>query len=215
MAMLKLLVELYNAPNIIQEIKFEVEILTNVLDVEISSVTPSTLLKNKKAYGGPGRITDFDSLPEDPNSERQPKFHVQYVHINPNLQLFRQQPQLKKAVYISINKAIQDVIAPVVDRLVMIASITTRELTVKDFAMEPDESKMLKAAGCMVQSLAGNLASITCKDPLRAAITNNLRTTLGVPPGKPIPAHLEHAIQTVVAENLELACSVVQVRTFA
>lgn len=135
---------------------------------------------------------------------------MQYVHINPNLPIFRQQPQLKKAVYISINRAIQDVIAPVVDRLVMIASITTRELVLKDFAMESDENKMLKASFSMVQSLAGNLASITCKDPLRAAIMNNLRSTLGVPPGKPIPAHLEHAIQTIVADNLELACTVVQ-----
>lgn len=162
-------------------------------------------------YSGPGRITDFDSLPEESAQDRQPKFLVQYVHINPNLTLFRQQPQLKKAVYISINRAISDVIAPVVDRLVMIASITTRELIIKDFAMEPDETKLLKAAFSMVQSLAGNLASITCKDPLRAAIMNNLRSTLGVPPGKPIPAHLEHAIQTIVADNLELACTVVQV----
>lgn len=169
------------------------------------------LLKGRRPFTGPGRITDFDALPEDA-SDRGPKFHVQYVHINPNIPLFRQQPQLKKAVYISINRAIQDVIAPVVDRLVMIASITTRELVLKDFAMEPDENKMLQASFSMVQSLAGNLASITCKDPLRAAIMNNLRNTLGVPPGKPIPAHLEHAIQTVVADNLELACAVVQVR---
>lgn len=35
MAILKVMVELYHAPNIIQEIKFEVEILTNCLEVEI------------------------------------------------------------------------------------------------------------------------------------------------------------------------------------
>lgn len=35
MAILKLMIELYNTPHIIQEIKFEVEILTNSLEVDI------------------------------------------------------------------------------------------------------------------------------------------------------------------------------------
>lgn len=35
MAILKLMIELYNTPHIVQEIKFEVEILTNSLEIEI------------------------------------------------------------------------------------------------------------------------------------------------------------------------------------
>jgi len=211
MAILRLMVELYKVAHIIEEIKFEVEILTSAFEIEISAITPSTLLKGRKAFAGPGLITDFDSVPAEEQPDRQAKFHVQYVHINPAITLFRQQPHLKKAVYVAINRAIQDIIAPVVDRLVMIASITTKEVTTKDFAMEADELKMLRSAANMAQSLAGNLASITCKDPLRVAITNNLRSALGGgAPGKPIPAPLEHAIQTVVTDNLELACTVVQ-----
>jgi len=47
------------------------------------------------------------------------------------------------------------IITPVMERSATIASITTRELVLKDFAMEPDEQNMRKAAHAMVQSLAG------------------------------------------------------------
>jgi len=39
---------------------------------------------------------------------------------------------------------------------------------------------------------------------------NNLRATLGATQNKPLPAHIEHAIHTIVADNLDLACTVVQ-----
>lgn len=66
----------------------------------------------------------------------------------------------------------------------------------------------------MAQSLAGNLAAVTCKESLRGTMVANLRTALSPPvvPGKPAPpsAHLDHAIQVIVQDNLELACAVVQ-----
>lgn len=66
----------------------------------------------------------------------------------------------------------------------------------------------------MVQSLAGNLAAVTCKESLRGTMVANLRTALAPPvvPGKPAPptAHLDHAIQLIVQDNIELACAVVQ-----
>lgn len=65
-------------------------------------------------------------------------------------------------------------------RSVTIACYTTVELLLKDFAMDPDEGRMRKAAHLMVQSLAGSLALVTCKDPLRVSMTNNLRQLLVV-----------------------------------
>lgn len=47
----------------------------------------------------------------------------------------------------------------------------------KDFAMESDENKMRKAAHLMVQNLAGSLAMVTCKEPLRLTLVTNLRNT--------------------------------------
>eukprot|EP01125_Pyxidicula_operculata_P009591 TRINITY_DN3153_c2_g2_i1.p1 TRINITY_DN3153_c2_g2~~TRINITY_DN3153_c2_g2_i1.p1 ORF type:complete len:927 (+),score=235.20 TRINITY_DN3153_c2_g2_i1:216-2996(+) len=75
--------------------------------------------------------------------------------------------------------------------------------------MEPDENKMLRAAYIMVQSLAGSFASVTAKEPLRTAITNNLRAALGASRNQ-LPSHIEHAILTVVSDNLELACGAIQ-----
>lgn len=168
------------------------------------------MLKNKVKYAGPGPITDFEPTPEP--SKDNSKFSMSYLNINPSIAIFKRQPHLKKAVFLSINNAIRESIQPVIDRLVTIASITTRELVLKDFAMEPDETKMLSAASAMVQSLAGNLATVTCKDNLRLSITNNLRTTLGGPQGKNVPSHIEQAIHTIVQDNIEIACGVVQVK---
>ena len=39
---------------------------------------------------------------------------------------------------------------------------------------------MRKAAHLMVASLAGSLALVTCKDPLRVSLTNSLRSILQV-----------------------------------
>jgi CCR4-NOT transcription complex subunit 1 len=198
--------ELYHLPHIKDTIRYEIEILFGKLKIGLDDIPPSDLLKSWKVYTGPGPVLDFDF----PAEEVRQKFYVQYVHINPTIPLFNQQPNLKKAVYIAINRAIQDIIGPVVERSVMISSITSRELVLKDFAMEPDEAKMLRAAFCMAQNLAGSLASVTSKDPSCASIVNNLRVALGAAPGKPVPSPIEHAIYTIVSDNLDLACSVVQ-----
>ncbi len=47
--------------------------------------------------------------------------------------------------------------SPVVERTVAIATIATRELILKDFALEVNEEKMRKSAHLMAQSLSGIL----------------------------------------------------------
>ena len=44
--------------------------------------------------------------------------------------------------------------------------------------MEPDDQRMRKAAHLVVGSLAGSLALVTCRDPLRTSLTNRLRSLL-------------------------------------
>ena len=53
-------------------------------------------------------------------------------------------------------------------------TVASEGLTVQDFAVEPDEQRMRKAAHLMVGSLAGSLALVTCRDPLRPSLTNRL-----------------------------------------
>ena len=77
-----------------------------------------------------------------------------------------------------VERSIEEILPPVVDRSVTIALITTRELVVKDFACDGDPTKILKAADLIIQNLAGALALVTCKEPLKLSLTNNLRKTL-------------------------------------
>lgn len=70
------------------------------------------------------------------------------------------------------------IILPVVERSVTIAGISTRELVTKDFAMEGDDNRMRLAAQVTAQKLAGSLALVTCKEPLRSNLTTHIRNYL-------------------------------------
>jgi CCR4-NOT transcription complex subunit 1 len=61
---------------------------------------------------------------------------------------------------------------------VTIAGISTRELVAKDFASEPNEQTLQSAAHRMAQKLAGSLALVTCKEPLRGNLHSHLRQYL-------------------------------------
>ena len=131
------------------------------------------------------------------------------IVFNPQIPLFASNTALKRLVHVAVDRAVREIIAPVVERSVTIAGISTRELTMKDFAMEGDEEKMGTAAHLMVQNLAGSLALVTCKEPLRISMVTHIRNLLlqnGFSEGN-IP---EQAILIVAADNLELACGVVE-----
>lgn len=137
-----------------------------------------------------------------------------YVSINPNIKLFQDFPSLKCGVPVAVDRAIREIIQPVVERSVTIACITSRELIVKDFAIEGDEVKMRKAAHLMVSNLAGSLALVTCKEPLRVSIGNHLRSLLNSALVAPGPSYLtsqfEKVMQVCSAENLELGCMLIE-----
>eukprot|EP01087_Luapelamoeba_hula_P012819 TRINITY_DN3617_c0_g1_i3.p1 TRINITY_DN3617_c0_g1~~TRINITY_DN3617_c0_g1_i3.p1 ORF type:complete len:835 (+),score=127.59 TRINITY_DN3617_c0_g1_i3:1-2505(+) len=130
--------------------------------------------------------------------------------INPHIPLFTSQPHLKRCIALAIERAINEVITPVMERSATIASITTRELIMKDFAMEPDENGMLRSATTMVQNLAGSLAMVTCKEPLRVSIANHLRALLQANVPDAQRSLIEPAVQTVCTDNLDAACSLIE-----
>ncbi|KAL3766962.1 hypothetical protein ACHAWO_010070 [Cyclotella atomus] len=158
-----------------------------------------------------------------------------YVNVNPNLtQLFHQiqggpmassvtTEVLKRSVPIAVDRAIREIIQPVVERSVSIACITTKAIVTKDFAMESDENKMRKAAQLMVANLAGSLALVTCREPLHTSISSHLRQLLtavinnasGGSSGQVQLNDLEtSAMDQCVAicstENLELGCMLIE-----
>ena len=57
---------------------------------------------------------------------------------------------LKELIAKAVDKAISEIIPPVITRSVTIALITTRELALKDFCLEPDEKKLLRGTHLIV-----------------------------------------------------------------
>ncbi|KAK4519925.1 uncharacterized protein ATC70_010169 [Mucor velutinosus] len=131
-----------------------------------------------------------------------------YLTFNPQIVMYNTQPNSKRWVLQAVTQAIREIIGPVVERSVAIASVSTRELVAKDFAMESDENKMRKAAHLMAQSLAGSLAMVTCKDPLRTSMVNHMRALFSANGLTEVVA--EQAAMLTVADNLDLVCSVIE-----
>jgi len=152
-----------------------------------------------------------------------------YVTVNQSLnELLQQSAQagtlaslntaaLKRAVPIAVDRAIREIIQPVVERSVTIACITTKEIVTKDFAMESDENKMRKAGQLMVANLAGSLALVTCREPLRTSVSTHLRQLL-TPNASGSDGKLseqeqnviEQCVQICATDNLELGCMLIE-----
>jgi CCR4-NOT transcription complex subunit 1 len=88
---------------------------------------------------------------------------VKSVVINHQLNPLNTNPAFRLTVQEGVNRAVREIVLPVVERSVTIASITTRELCTKDFASDPNEGKLRKAAYIAVQKMTGSLALATCK----------------------------------------------------
>jgi hypothetical protein len=133
-----------------------------------------------------------------------------FVRIHPDIPLFSMFPALKLWVPSALDRAIREIISPVVERSVTIAVVTTRELIVKDFQFEPDDLKMLTAAHQMVQNLTSSLALVTCKEPLRVSINNHLGALLDANASAADRQLVEHACGQVSTDNLELGCTIIE-----
>eukprot|EP00761_Pharyngomonas_kirbyi_P006841 gb/GECH01006850.1/.p1 GENE.gb/GECH01006850.1/~~gb/GECH01006850.1/.p1 ORF type:complete len:2071 (+),score=422.78 gb/GECH01006850.1/:1-6213(+) len=215
MALIKLLVEIHNIPDLKLSLKFEVEVLCNELGLKTNEIETNGLLADKtpKSEDNPDFTTPTQRTEEEdiPFSELtfMSKYHSRVV-INPNIVLFSKYAHMKNSVYIGIDRSIQDIITPVVERAVTIACYTTRDLITKDFGMESDENKMRQSAHMMVQNLAGNLAMVTSKDPLKFSLTSNLDSLFNSKQNGLNPQLVEEAITTLKEENLDLCCAIVQ-----
>lgn len=135
------------------------------------------------------------------------------VNINPSIALFSSRPNLRALVPHAVDRAIKEVINAVVERSVTISCLTTREIVMKDFAMEPDESVLKKAAQLMVSSVAGSLALVTCREPLRVSLTSHLWSLLlphCTPKEYADTAAVEQVVHFLQQDNFELGCSLIE-----
>lgn len=89
--------------------------------------------------------------------------------------LFQAHPQLKSYVRQAIDRAVQELVHPVVDRSIKIAMTTCEQIVRKDFALDSEESRMRVAAHHMMRNLTAGMAMITCREPLLMSIATNLK----------------------------------------
>ncbi|KAJ3349536.1 hypothetical protein HDU83_000454 [Entophlyctis luteolus] len=214
MAIMKFLSELYHFADLKLNLKFEIEVLCKKIQLDIKDIEPAMLLRNRpskivqKKLGAPESMALVNPAAVQPAEESLYPIAM-YITL-PNLPIFSQQPSMKRIVHIAIDRAIREVIvSPVVERSVTIAGIATRELIVKDFASEPNEEKMRRAAHLMTQSLAGSLAIVSSRDPLRIAMMTQLQLLLRQN-GITEQAISEQLVLMIVNDNLDLACTVME-----
>ncbi|KAK7208402.1 CCR4-Not complex component, Not1-domain-containing protein [Myxozyma melibiosi] len=233
MGILKVMAELYQFAELKLNLKFEIEVLCNSLGVELNSLEPSTILRERplktEAIDNAARPAgidvnrDFDRLslsgynrvdgrlsvrPSDGINIGTPSLPTSYPQTSAGGALTTH-PAMKKILQTAIEKSIRELITPVVERSDTIAQIATKELTTKDFALEGDEEKLRKAAHNMVHYLASSLALVTCKEPLRINIGTNLRALL-VASGYPESSFSPEVLNATINEHLDAACAVIQ-----
>ncbi|KAF3780626.1 CCR4-NOT transcription complex subunit 1 [Nymphaea thermarum] len=216
MGILGLLAEIYALPNLKMNLKFDIEYAGSL------HLSSSTLGEDEKIgnLGLTERIPSAQGISQvaptqAPFSVNQLSMPIPnlgtHVIINPKLNPISQQLQLPRIVPLSMERAMREIISPVVERSVNIACMTTKELVSKDYAMESDESRTHNAANLMVASLAGSLAHVTCKEPLRLAISNQLRNYLPSVNMSNIASDvLEQVAQIVTNDNLDLGCALIE-----
>ncbi|CAK5279384.1 unnamed protein product [Mycena citricolor] len=130
-----------------------------------------------------------------------------HIQISSQLAPMNVNPTFKRVVTLAIDRAVREIILPVVERSVTIAGISTRELVTKDFATEPSEEKLRKAGHLMAQKLAGSLALVTCKEPLKSNMATHLRQFLSENGYSEIA---DTVILILVQDNLDFACSAIE-----
>ncbi|KAI0420779.1 Not1-domain-containing protein [Xylaria grammica] len=218
MDIIHLLIELYHTAELKLNQKFEIEVLCKDLNLDHKSIEPSSELQDREPIDDVGvlAVPEFDSpslnglppvgLSSPPSLPISVPEVSSLLSIPPTNEMVVNTARLHDMVRNAVTKALHDIIQPVVDRSVTIAAISTQQMIHKDFATEPDENRLRTAAINMVKATAGSLAQVTSKEPLRANITNYLRSAAGeLPQGLP-----EGTILMCVNSNLDLACNIIE-----
>ncbi|XP_041966457.1 CCR4-NOT transcription complex subunit 1 isoform X4 [Alosa sapidissima] len=136
-----------------------------------------------------------------------------HINININIPLLQAHPQLKQCVRQSIERAVQELVHPVVDRSIKIAMTTCEQIVRKDFALDSEESRMRVAAHHMMRNLTAGMAMITCREPLLMSIATNLKNSFAAALRAPTPQQremMEEAAARIAQDNCELACCFIQ-----
>ncbi|XP_044983302.1 CCR4-NOT transcription complex subunit 1-like [Hordeum vulgare subsp. vulgare] len=166
----------------------------------LTQVPPSqTPLVSLSASPSPLSLTQLLSL--IPHDEIRFKISSKLLSLGSQL-------QFSKIMGVALDKAIKEIILPVIERSVSIASKTTKEIILKDYSTESDYSAANRSARLMVGTLAGSLAHVTCKEPLRVALKSHLRSLI-----QNLTSNSEtgdQVIHILINDNLDLGCASIE-----
>jgi CCR4-NOT transcription complex subunit 1 len=226
MEIIGLLLELYDLPDLKIQQKFAIEILLGAFGLPRKGEgmeRGNDLKKRQQMFDtqisdpmAPDGIDAFDEMGISNINKgiRNPRFTPPALPDLENMLVLPpasssplNQAHLRRLVQNAVKRSIEDIISPVVERSITIATISTKELIQKDFAQEGDENRIREAFEQMVKALAGSLASVTCKEPLRMSMNTYIRNAAAEMPEQPLP---EGSILMCVNDNLDMACKIVE-----
>ncbi|KAL5217094.1 hypothetical protein ABZP36_017778 [Zizania latifolia] len=214
MGILSLLAEIYNLPNLKMNIKFDIEYATPVqlpsnsmvehgkvtcmMPKHVSSHTLTLASPSPSPSPSPFSLSQLMAL--IPCDEISFKISSKLGSLGPQL-------HYSKIMDVAFDKAIKEIMCPIIEKSVTLAKETTKELILKDYALESDNSTINHSAHLMVGTLAGSLAHVTCKEPLRAALSSNLRSLIQTLNSN--NETNEQLIHVLINDNLDPCCAII------
>uniref|UniRef100_A0A667XSM9 CCR4-NOT transcription complex subunit 1 n=1 Tax=Myripristis murdjan TaxID=586833 RepID=A0A667XSM9_9TELE len=221
MAIMNVLAELHQEHDLKLNLKFEIEVLCKNLSLDINELKPGNLLKDKD------KLKSLEEQLSAPKKEAKPPEEMLPIVTTaapstpafccflacPSLPSHSSHPQLKQCVRQSVERAVQELVHPVVDRSIKIAMTTCEQIVRKDFALDSEESRMRVAAHHMMRNLTAGMAMITCREPLLMSIATNLKNSFAAALRAPTPQQremMEEAAARIAQDNCELACCFIQ-----
>ncbi|KAI9709694.1 MAG: hypothetical protein M1820_003096 [Bogoriella megaspora] len=226
-----MLAELYHHASLKINLKFEIEVLCKAFGEDVSKIEPTEMIMSRQTIEDGALVSQLpDSLADEFSQMSFPTIDgarglAERFNWDDMTAVISDMPSRLRfpptsshgedssinlhALYIdAVKRALLEIIPAVVERSVTIASISTSQLVTKDFALEGNDDKFRDASDSVAKSLSGSLALVTCKEPLRSAIMNNIRLLgrqiLG-PEGLP-----EGLILMFVNDNIDVICQMVE-----
>ncbi len=194
MAMLGVMKEITGVPEIKMNLKFELQVLCNSLNIDPKDIQASRLLAQRvrPALGeGNADFTGKGAALHEKNVVTIPGISPQEAAANRMASLSRLLPDLSSTVRLmaakagslpqvqdalrhtvplALDAAVREVLPKTVERSVRIACDSTQHLVVKDFACDANPARFEGAAQLVVGRLAGSIALATCTDNLQSAL---------------------------------------------
>lgn len=224
MELVGILMELYHFAELKLNLKFEIEVVCKELGLDHKTLEPADIIRSiplaaEESFLQPYAPESMDGFGDMLGLSKRSNERLSAQEVMkslPDLSTLLtfppapgnvSQQQIKHVFLSATQRAIQEIIAPVVDRSVTIAAISTSQLVEKDFSMEPDTEKLQQASYNVVKALSGSLALVTCKEPLRMSIMNNIRLLAA----QHLPDQLpEGSILMFLNDNLDSVCKLVE-----